>query len=125
MFPPNTSLRSRIERAAYLGDRLEVTLWTQSESGTIAVVQPLTLNTLAEKETAYVPVPSFTMRVSEAQEFMDELWRAGLRPSEGTGSAGALAATQLHLEDMRAMTTKTLDAVLSFASKEASSLPKP
>lgn len=47
------------------------------------------------------PVSPFVLRESEAQRLMDELWLAGLRPSEGTGSAGALAATQAHLEDMR------------------------
>ncbi len=36
-----------------------------------------------------------------AQVLMDELWNCGLRPTEGTGSAGSLAATQKHLEDMR------------------------
>lgn len=41
---------------------------------------------------------------SEAQRLMDELWDCGFRPSEGTGSAGALAATQKHLEDMRKLT---------------------
>ena len=34
---------------------------------------------------------------------MDELWRCGLRPSEGTGSAGSLAATERHLKDMQAI----------------------
>lgn len=33
----------------------------------------------------------------------DELWRCGLRPTEGTGSAGSLAATQAHLKDMKAI----------------------
>lgn len=32
---------------------------------------------------------------------MDELWTCGLRPSEGTGSAGSLAATERHLKDMQ------------------------
>jgi len=32
---------------------------------------------------------------------MDELWQCGLRPSEGSGSAGSLAATERHLADMR------------------------
>jgi hypothetical protein len=32
---------------------------------------------------------------------MDDLWEAGIRPTEGTGSAGALKATQDHLTDMR------------------------
>jgi hypothetical protein len=39
----------------------------------------------------------------QAQTLMDDLWNAGLRPTEGTGSAGALAATQRHLEDMRTL----------------------
>jgi hypothetical protein len=44
-----------------------------------------------------------TMSLStlEAQALMDRLWTAGLRPSEGSGSAGALAATERHLKDMQ------------------------
>lgn len=45
--------------------------------------------------------PALKIRPSEAQQLMDELWRSGLRPTEGTGSAGSLAATQSHLEDMK------------------------
>lgn len=45
--------------------------------------------------------PSFSMETEQAQALMDDLWNAGLRPTEGTGSAGALRATQQHLEDMR------------------------
>lgn len=37
----------------------------------------------------------------DGQYLMDALWDAGIKPSEGTGSAGSLAATQKHLEDMR------------------------
>lgn len=37
----------------------------------------------------------------EAQALVDELWILGIRPSEGTGSAGSLAATERHLADMR------------------------
>jgi len=37
----------------------------------------------------------------ERQELMDALWSIGTRPTEGTGSAGAMAATVKHLEDMR------------------------
>lgn len=45
--------------------------------------------------------PTFRLSVEEAQHLIDGLWDAGLRPTAGTGSAGALAATQRHLEDMR------------------------
>lgn len=40
---------------------------------------------------------------TEAQELMDNLWRCGFRPTEGKGSAGQLAATDRHLQDMRAI----------------------
>jgi hypothetical protein len=45
------------------------------------------------------------MRFSNAQatNLMDELWAAGVRPSDGTGSTGQLAATQAHLQDMRTL----------------------
>jgi hypothetical protein len=45
--------------------------------------------------------PLFTLAPTEAQDLMDQLWQCGLRPSEGSGSAGSLAATERHLEDMR------------------------
>lgn len=49
-----------------------------------------------------------TIQISEhiAQKLMDDLWDCGLRPSEGSGSAGQLAATQRHLEDMRKLLSK-------------------
>lgn len=38
-----------------------------------------------------------------AQALMDSLWECGIRPTQGSGSAGSLAATQNHLEDMRSL----------------------
>jgi hypothetical protein len=46
------------------------------------------------------PAP-LQLHQDDAQRLMDELWHVGLRPSEGTGSAGAMAAVQAHLQDMR------------------------
>lgn len=52
--------------------------------------------------------PSFRVNEEAAQSLMDGLWRAGLRPTEGSGSAGSLAATQDHLKDMRRIAFQTL-----------------
>lgn len=41
-----------------------------------------------------------------AQKLIDDLWDCGLRPSEGSGSAGQLAAVQNHLADMRKLLSK-------------------
>lgn len=60
-----------------------------------------------EHELGASIAPAITMHLDSAQQLMDELWQCGLRPSEGSGSAGALAATQRHLDDMRALVFKT------------------
>lgn len=38
-----------------------------------------------------------------AQRLMDDLWNCGIRPTEGAGTAGSMAATAAHLADMRAI----------------------
>lgn len=56
---------------------------------------------MSSKKVGEITEPTMRLKTTQAQELMDNLWHCGLRPSEGTGSAGALAATQKHLEDMR------------------------
>lgn len=58
------------------------------------------------------PAPTMRLDMDVAQQLMDELWRAGMRPTEGSGSAGSLAATEKHLADMRAIVSKQLDVQL-------------
>jgi len=45
--------------------------------------------------------PLLKLNPGDAQQFIDELWRVGLRPTDGTGNAGQLGATERHLADMR------------------------
>lgn len=60
----------------------------------------------AEADPCCTLDPTGSLKMDDAQTLMDDLWRAGLRPTEGAGSAGALAATQRHLEDMRTLVFK-------------------
>lgn len=65
-----------------------------------------------KKHERFAPTSSvLTISKREAQILIDDLWNAGLRPTEGSGSAGSLAATQRHLEDMRTITFKKLNIV--------------
>ena len=50
--------------------------------------------------------PTFSLGHTEAQLLMDDLWNAGIRPSEGSGSTGQLRATEHHLNDMRKIVGK-------------------
>ena len=62
------------------------------------VAAPITLVKLAPGAVAE---PFCRLEIDEAQQLIDELWKCGLRPTEGTGSAGSLAATERHLKDMQ------------------------
>lgn len=57
--------------------------------------------TLSPHQDGDYAEPTARLTRSEAQELMDALWRVGMRPSNGAGNVGQLAATEKHLEDMR------------------------
>jgi hypothetical protein len=80
-------------------------LGEKTEHGTYFVAQPLQLS---EHPDGHVVNPFMTLDDEQTQRMMDELWRCGFRPREGTGSAGSLAATERHLKDMRKIAFHTL-----------------
>lgn len=89
----------------------------QSEGGAPVarcIGEPVTFRKLAEGEEAVSHPATLNLTNESAQLLMDELWDCGLRPSEGTGSAGALAATQKHLEDMRKLVGHALKVKTGF-----------
>jgi hypothetical protein len=65
-----------------------------------------------KKEEFAISQPVLDLDPTDAQVLMDSLWDCGVRPTEGAGSAGALTATQKHLDDMRRLVEKTLDVTL-------------
>lgn len=75
-------LRAAIMDGAHVTAAMPVTLQDQDEEG---------------QDVA----PFLTLGIETAQSLMDQLWNCGLRPTEGTGSAGAMAAVQAHLKDMQ------------------------
>jgi hypothetical protein len=58
-----------------------------------------------------------------AQQLMDQLWSAGVRPAAAMGSVGQLQATEKHLEDLRTMNGKLLAKVLENPAWIATELP--
>ena len=82
---------------------VEILICTPRTPGSPPKVASLTWKVQDEFQTAE---PTARLNYDDAQILMDDLWRAGLRPSEGTGSAGAFAAQARHLEDMRTLVFK-------------------
>ncbi len=52
--------------------------------------------------------PTLSFRMEQAQVLMDDLWNAGVRPTEGAGSAGAMRAAEHHIADLRRVAFKAL-----------------
>ena len=72
----------------------------------IFVAEPVVMKEHEPFESDYGVGPTVQLEKHAAQKLMDDLWDCGLRPSEGSGSAGQLAAVQNHLEDMRKLISK-------------------
>ncbi len=91
------------------GDYIEFALIVDHKfAGKMAVAEPATM----VERSAGMVVPAFaSVPRQSAQVLMDDLWRAGLRPTEGD-SPGELSATRGHLKDMRTLVSKTLEVSL-------------
>ena len=77
--------------------------------GRVAYAQPVVMETVDIEDAGLIRDPFMVLGRSAAQSLIDELWACGFRPSDGTGSAGQLKATENHLEDMRRITFKFVD----------------
>lgn len=69
---------------------------------------PVQFRVIEKDEEGVANPPLMTLTQEAAQRLVDELWLCGIRPSEGSGSAGSLAATERHLNDMRAIVANSL-----------------
>ncbi len=92
------------------GDVIDIMLYERTvrdNATTVSVGEPVVFRTMTEMESIVTrPQPTMRIHIDAGQQLMDELWRAGIRPTEGQGSAGAMAAVERHLEDMRTLVFK-------------------
>ena len=97
----------RAARDIAISDRDFIVLAAWRHQGTDKfVAQRLEFKATSEGESIE---PFLKLSAHDAQRLIDDLWDCGLRPSEGSGSAGALLATQRHLDDMRHIVMKKLN----------------
>ena len=68
--------------------------------GSWLVAQPVAMGAHNMSEE---PPDMLNLQTEQAQQLMDELWNCGIRPTEGAGSAGAMAAVQAHLKDLQTL----------------------
>jgi hypothetical protein len=94
------------EKSFWGSKPIKITFFQKVREGVVAVGQPLTMI----ESPAYLQIekPTLTLDFVESQALMDQLWDCGVRPTQGSGSAGSLLATEKHLEDMRKITSGLL-----------------
>lgn len=70
-------------------------------------VEEIVLKVMTEEERLRTSFhPAVKLDKTQAQVLMDDLWNCGIRPTEGSGSAGSFAAQTEHLKDLRALLGK-------------------
>jgi len=67
----------------------------------IAVLTNMEFTTVERNARAGVDFEALEIPIWSAQELMDSLWDCHLRPSEGSGSAGALRAVEHNRDDLK------------------------
>jgi hypothetical protein len=116
----------RVERDLSFGpDTFRIHLYARLPDGRIAIPEAaLTMRVIDPKDAANTRScePILTTGQEALQSLIDELWHLGIRPTEGHGSTGQLAATEKHLTHTTQLLSQTLQTVLNVAN--ASLLPK-
>lgn len=99
----------RVQRCDY-GEGADIRIALKTDAGNLGIAQPMELVMRGPDDdvSAYSPPAIHLENFSDLQGLMDQLWLAGVRPSD-IGTAGHLAATQAHLNDMRVIVSKQLE----------------
>lgn len=98
---PQSYIRPRVEvftEYSLLSASYRFWLGVTGVKGVQSVAQPLVMS---EVEEGREVKPTFELDPTRTQELFNQLWNAGFRPKDGTGSVGQLQATEDHLNDMR------------------------
>jgi hypothetical protein len=101
----SSPLRFQVERSAYRRS-IELRAAFTTDSGRLSVLSSVNVTEVEPGQLGPLD-PLLTLTHADATALIDELWRAGVRPSEH-GSAGQLAATEKHLQDMRRLVFESL-----------------
>ena len=95
----NTKLKFHAERR-WMNNRINLQL-SSHHNDKVALACNITFKEIEPEE--YNDECLLKLKPDEAQDLMDVLYAAGIRPSQAAGSAGQLDAVKYHLEDMRTL----------------------
>jgi hypothetical protein len=96
----NESFKFHISRS---NEWLGYTVYIKTNDGIVTDIK-MTVDNSIQKGT-YIP-PPLVLDEKSAQNLLQELWNAGLRPNNGEGTSAQVDALKYHLEDMRKLVFK-------------------
>lgn len=82
----------------------DLSIGLKRQDGTVSIMTPVSFRDMMPGEQ--IESPTVNMSNENAQELMDAMWEAGVRPSNGEGNVGQIGAMREHLEDMRRIVFK-------------------
>lgn len=97
-------------RLADLGNMVEIVFYYHNQKDEFVVLTPEGVQ-VRPPGSHLEYLDSIFLKRKNAQALMDALWQCGLRPSEGSGSAGAMLAAQEHIKDLREVYKKLFEIV--------------
>lgn len=98
-------VRFYVAKAPSQGFDYELHAWSRRETEPM-VAEPVVFS---PRPPGAFRQAAMVLEDGEVQGLMDALWQAGVRPTEGHGSAGQREAMELHLGDMRRIAFMYLD----------------
>lgn len=96
----------RVGRSRFYFDEIDVFLFRHSDAG--RRMQPVSIEWAVVERGAAVSA-DMVLGAERAQQLMDDLWDAGLRPTQGRQSEGVTQAQGRHLEDMRTIAFRSIN----------------
>jgi hypothetical protein len=84
-----------------VSDAVELWAMRRTDDGRKHITAELTLHDATPRGELFDGGPTLRLTSDEAQQLMNGLWHAGIRPRDGAGSLAHVDATKAHLEDMR------------------------
>ena len=101
-----------VERAFRQRDLIRLWFGRYDDQGRFCYAEQLTFNEPSNQADNFEPPPSMYLKNEEAQRLADQLWAAGVRPTQSQQGQGMFEAQGRHLNDMRAIVGSKLNITL-------------
>lgn len=83
------------------GRYINIHMAVHDGDGKSSVARPVVFDVIEDLAATFSPMLQLDPR--DAQKLADQLWVAGIRPTQSLPSEGQVGATDRHLQDMRAL----------------------